>query len=913
MVIPDVVNGKVVTVIGINAFFNKTSIVSIDLPDTITSINEDAFEKCSRLTNITIPSGVTDISGWAFYDCSSLSSINIPNGVTSIGEYAFYGCSGLSIVTIPKGVTCIGLWAFNGCSNLTNIILSNDLSSIGDGAFYGCGSLTNITIPAGVTSIGNSVFSNCSGLTSITIPNGVTSIGDYALSACSSLTNITIPNSVTSIGMAAFISCSSLKNIIIPSGVRNISDGEFEGCSSLSSITMPNVINSISINAFRDCTSLSSITILDGVTSIGAAAFLNCSSLTKVIIPNGVTNIGDDEFSGCSGLTSITIPSSVTSITDNSFIYSYNFHILGYTNSYAYTYAITKGFQFESLGDAYDQNFIVKFNVNCGNTIPDTLFKFDSLITNTPELVKEGWEFGGWYKDSTFSIPFNINSDKVNSDMTLFAKWTANVIFDTQGGTTITPLQVTTSTKILQPNNPVKTGYTFRGWYKEATCTDLWDFSTDEISNSTTLYAKFTINSYSVTFDSQGGNSIGSVNVQYNTLITDPTACTKEGYTFGGWYKDLNCTLPWTFETSQVKYDTTLYAKWTINYYTATFNSQGGSTVINESADYNNPIIFPLSPTKTGYTFGGWYKEAGCINAWNFTTDKVTTDTTIYAKWTVVVPGIPTSIKAVSSAYNSINVSWNTTSGANGYEVYRATSSIGVYTLISTTTGASYNNTGLTINSNYYYKVKAYRSVGTVKVYSGFSSVISSKPIPSAPASIKAASSSYNSINVSWSGVTGTSKYEVYRASSSAGLYSLVSTTTATSYNNTGLTTNSNYYYKVRSYRMLGTVKVYSGFSSVISIKPVPSAATNVKAIRTSSKSIKLTWNTVSGASGYEVFRATSSNGTYSLLTRMTYSYYTNSGLVTGRTYYYKIRSYKYVGNTRVYGNYWSAIVHAKP
>ena len=86
------------------------------------------------------------------------------------------------------------------------------------------------------------------------------------------------------------------------------------------------------------------------------------------------------------------------------------------------------------------------------------------------------------------------------------------------------------------------------------------------------------------------------------------------------------------FTNTAITGDTTLYAKWTINNYTVTFNSQGGNTVNNENADYNSTIIAPTAPIKTGYTFGGWYKEAGCLNAWNFITDTVTSDTTLYCK-----------------------------------------------------------------------------------------------------------------------------------------------------------------------------------------------------------------------------------------------------------------------------------------
>ena len=128
---------------------------------------------------------------------------------------------------------------------------------------------------------------------------------------------------------------------------------------------------------------------------------------------------------------------------------------------------------------------------------------------------------------------------------------------------------------------------------------------------------------------------------------------------------------------------------------------------------------------------------------------------------------------------------------------------------------------------------------------------------------------------------------------SNTGTYTLISTTTSASYNNTGLTTYSNYYYKVRAYKMASNVKVYSGYSTVVSTKPILATPINAIATRINSKSIKLNWSAVTGASGYEIYRATSSTGTYSILTRTTYLYYTNSNLTTGKTYYYKIRSYR--------------------
>ena len=114
--------------------------------------------------------------------------------------------------------------------------------------------------------------------------------------------------------------------------------------------------------------------------------------------------------------------------------------------------------------------------------------------------------------------------------------------------------------------------------------------------------------------------------------------------------------------------------------------------------------------------------------------------------------------------------------------------------------------------------MRAYTTVGTTKVYSNYSALVNAKPILSVPGSVTAISSSTSSINVKWSAVSGANGYEVYSSTSSTGTYTLKSTTTATSYNNTGLTTNSAYYYKVRAYTMVGTTKVYSNYSTVVSL-----------------------------------------------------------------------------------------------
>ncbi|MGM9826345.1 MAG: leucine-rich repeat protein [Paludibacteraceae bacterium] len=140
----------------------RGDILSVSLPEGLTSIGYEAFSGCSSITSITIPNSVTSIGDWAFYGCSSITSITIPNSVTSIGYEAFHGCSSLTSITIPNSVTSIGYEAFYGCSSLTSVTIGNSVTSIGNRAFSYCYSLTSITIPNSVTSIGSGAFSDCS-------------------------------------------------------------------------------------------------------------------------------------------------------------------------------------------------------------------------------------------------------------------------------------------------------------------------------------------------------------------------------------------------------------------------------------------------------------------------------------------------------------------------------------------------------------------------------------------------------------------------------------------------------------------------------------------------------------------------------------------------------------------------------
>ena len=232
-------------IIGSYMFYNPDyspispcAISKINLPNSVTGIEEGAFKSCTRLTDINIPNSVTSIGPETFKSCTSLTDINIPNSVTSIGERAFSGCTSLTDINIPNSVTSIERGAFSGCTSLTDINIPDAVKSIEPETFSGCTRLTDINIPNSVTSIGYEAFYNCTRLTDINIPNSVTSIERSTIYSCTGLTSINIPGSVTTIGSNAFYDCTSLTDINIPNSVTSIGEQAFYNCDNLKSVYM---------------------------------------------------------------------------------------------------------------------------------------------------------------------------------------------------------------------------------------------------------------------------------------------------------------------------------------------------------------------------------------------------------------------------------------------------------------------------------------------------------------------------------------------------------------------------------------------------------------------------------------------------------------------------------------------------
>ncbi len=317
VVIPSATNGLPVVGMAQNAFYRRTTVTSVIIPDTFKNLGWMAFGYCTSLTNVIIGSGVTNIGGDAFYFCTNLTSVTIPKTVTGIDLQAFYFCTRLAEVTMTNGLTSIGTSAFAYCYSLPHVTIPGSVTNLGAGPFRACRALAGITVDGLNTnycSVDGVLFNQsqttlvqCPGGRpgSYTVPDSVTNLADASFLGCVSLTNITIPDTVLSLGRYTFEGCTALTNVRIPNSLTSIADFAFDACSTLPRVTIPNGVRSIGDYSFDGCRSLTNVTLPDTVTRLGISAFSSCTSLTNITLPRSVTSISQDTFSFCSNLASV--------------------------------------------------------------------------------------------------------------------------------------------------------------------------------------------------------------------------------------------------------------------------------------------------------------------------------------------------------------------------------------------------------------------------------------------------------------------------------------------------------------------------------------------------------------------------------------------------------------------------------
>ncbi len=330
-----------VRVIG-NSAFSHCKLTALIFPETLEKVGYEAFNSCSGLSSIRFLGEDVDFTGKAFSSCYSLEEIVLPKDITEIHSGMFSGCTGLKEFTVPETVEVIGESAFYSCKLLTEIVLPESIKAVGNHAFGYCESLKTVKLNDNIESIGENVFYHCISLESMEFPAGITEFGIKIFYDCDALKEVTFLGEVTEIPEKMFYSCDSLERVNSQGTITTVENDAFIYCYSFSQNEFLPELTYIGQNAF--CwTNLTEINLNENITYLGDSAFAATSAKNVVLpesitkIPTGlfnnsvvesvtfmgdVTEIGDGAFCDCENLKEINIPASVELIGEKAFAFT---------------------------------------------------------------------------------------------------------------------------------------------------------------------------------------------------------------------------------------------------------------------------------------------------------------------------------------------------------------------------------------------------------------------------------------------------------------------------------------------------------------------------------------------------------------------------------------------------------------
>ena len=283
--------------------------------------------------------------------------------------------------------------------------------------------------------------------------------------------------------------------------------------------------------------------------------------------------------------------------------------------------------------------YTITWNLGDGRT-ETTSQAYGEKLTLPATPTRAGYTFTGWYTSSTGGSQVTASTTYTTAGATTYyARWTAKsytITWNLGDGRTETSSQ-TYGAKLVLPEEPSRSGYTFAGWYTSSTGgTRVTASTTYTTAGATTYYARWTGNAYTITWDMGDGKTETTSQI-YGTNLTLPTAPTKVGHIFAGWYTAKTGGTQVTGNTIyQIQGPCTYYAQWEAKSYTITWDLGDGKTETTQQT-YGETLKLPADPVKDEYTFDGWYTaENGGTEVTEDTVYTADGPSTYYARWTKV-------------------------------------------------------------------------------------------------------------------------------------------------------------------------------------------------------------------------------------------------------------------------------------
>lgn len=326
------------------------------------------------------------------------------------------------------------------------------------------------------------------------------------------------------------------------------------------------------------------------------------------------------------------------------------------------SYANSANYPFTASTTLYAQwtpnNYLITFDGNGatgGSTTAQSIQTGGTAALNTNGFVRTGFTFSGWATTAGGVVAYSNGGNYTmgTSDVTLYAVWLAagthTVIFNANGGSGTMSNQTSNATANLTNNAFTRPGYTFTGWNTAANGTGI-AYSNDasySFSANITLFAQWSANNNTITFDANGGTgTMSSQSIATDAIATlNSNTFSRTGYTFAGWATSVGGAVVYANGVSYTmgSANVTLYAVWTVNNYTVSFNGNGatgGSMSDQNFAAFATANLTANAFTKTGFTFSGWNTSAngsGTSYANSASYAMGTANVTLYAQWVVFV------------------------------------------------------------------------------------------------------------------------------------------------------------------------------------------------------------------------------------------------------------------------------------
>lgn len=733
-----------------------------------------------------------------------------------------------------------------------NTIDGKKVTQISEGTFAYNNKIKNIKLNSNLKSLHIGAFKNCTSLTSITIGDNVNEI-------------FTSNNKTSELS-----SCTSLKTVVIGNGIKIINENLFNGCTSITSIKLGKNVKEIEEYAFKDCINLKNILLNDKLELIRKGAFYNCRSLEQIKIPDSVSYLyssgslshlsSTNTFGGCTNLKTVEIGDKLSKITEYTF------------NECTSLESVKLGKNVKEIEAHAFYNCKSLKNINLEKSLSNIGTKAFYGCENLQKVQLKVGSIGSY----AFAHCTNLKKVSLNEYLTTISQ---GVFYNCDS------LQ-----SIVIPNNVEEIDY-----LAFAECNNLKNIV---IGNRVKDIKQRTFyNCKSLSYITLGEN-IQNI----NDYAFENCYSLEEIYCMGNYpsisrnaFCITNSNIPFPdivfkYKSGAAGFDNIAYKAEVFDpkiYKKVIFKSNGGEERDVVLTTFNGlQISQPPVPTRNGCTFVGWYTNPnGVGNPWNFIDDNVEQDITLYAKWSY-----NKYILEFNGRWMDINpeykiVTYNSSVGTLPNPITEGYVFDGWYTEIDGRGKKYTSSSKMTPND--------------LMLYANWVRKLNS------PTNIKSNSDSYNSIKISWNKIDDAHKYEIYTSSSKTGKYTKIATTKSTSYRNIKLKTGRTYYYKVRACKVVNGKSFYSDYSSVTSSKPLLSKPSVT--LSTSYNKAYVKWKKISGASGYEIYRATSKNGSYQSVKNITSgstTSYTNSKLKRKKLYYYKVRAYRIEDKNKVYSPY---------